>query len=71
MTPLPRGVGGPEREARARIDGALGQAGWGVHERSEINLSAGRGIAVREYPMKAEHGFADYLLCRISGAGPA
>ncbi|HEY0970899.1 MAG TPA: type I restriction-modification enzyme R subunit C-terminal domain-containing protein [Gemmatimonadales bacterium] len=28
----------------------------------ELNLHAGRGVAVREFPLAAGHGFADYLL---------
>jgi hypothetical protein len=35
-------------------------------------LSAGRGIAVREFPMKSGFGFADYLLyLDRKAAGPA
>ena len=28
----------------------------------QMNLGAGRGVAVREFPMAAGHGEADYLL---------
>src|SRR6266481_1135825 len=52
----------PERKARRQIDAQLTAAGWLVHDRSEIELTAGRGIAVREFPMKSGFGFADYLL---------
>ena len=31
-------------------------------DRDEINLSAGRGVAIREFKLKQGHGFADYLL---------
>ncbi len=52
----------PEALAREKIDEALEQAGWAVQNRDEVNLSAGRGVAVREFKMKKGHGFADYLL---------
>src|SRR3984893_2704571 len=52
----------PEQRARAEIDADLTAAGWIVQNRDEIDLTAGRGIAVREFPMKPGFGFADYLL---------
>ncbi|HEX9639020.1 MAG TPA: DEAD/DEAH box helicase family protein, partial [Acidobacteriota bacterium] len=52
----------PEQQARELIDAALGAAGWLVQGRDEINLSAGRGVAVCEYALKPGHGYADYLL---------
>lgn len=52
----------PEQRARKRIDMALDAAGWVVQDRADINLSAGPGIAIREFPMAPGHGFADYLL---------
>ena len=52
----------PEQKARRDIDGNLVTAGWIVQSREETDLSAGRGIAVREFPMKSGFGFADYLL---------
>lgn len=52
----------PEDRARKNIDQLLGGAGWIVQSRDEVNLSAGRGIAVREFPMKPGFGEADYLL---------
>ncbi len=53
---------GPEAIARQRIDEQLASAGWAVQDRSEINLSASRGVAIREFPMASGHGLADYLL---------
>jgi type I restriction enzyme R subunit len=50
----------PEQRARETIDAGLAAAGWVVQHRDEMNLSAARGVAVREFPM--EGGFADYLL---------
>jgi len=53
---------GPEQKARTQIDAALVAAGWIVQDRDEMNLSAGRGVAVREFKLTTGHGFADYLL---------
>ncbi|HUS85379.1 MAG TPA: DEAD/DEAH box helicase family protein, partial [Anaerolineales bacterium] len=53
---------GPEDEARELIDAKLTAAGWVVQDKDKIDLSAGRGIAVREFSLKPHHGTADYLL---------
>jgi type I restriction enzyme R subunit len=50
----------PEEEARQQIDLFLQQAGWIIQDRSQINLAAGPGVAVREAMLKT--GEADYLL---------
>src|ERR1700730_5454632 len=52
----------PEQKARREIDAKLIASGWLVQDRDDLDLTAGRGIAVREFPMKAGFGFADYLL---------
>ena len=52
----------PEAEARKIIDAKLASAGWIVQDFRAINLTAGPGVAVREFPLKAGHGEADYLL---------
>jgi type I restriction enzyme, R subunit len=52
----------PEDKAREQIDEMLAQSGWVVQNRSEINLSAARGVAIREVSMRRKHGEADYLL---------
>ncbi|HHH28833.1 MAG TPA: DEAD/DEAH box helicase, partial [Polyangiaceae bacterium] len=52
----------PEQEAREHIDVALEAAGWVIQDRSKMNLSAGTGVAVREFKMADGHGFADYML---------
>jgi len=59
--------GGADRlpaEARARvlIDRQLGEAGWSVQDKQEMNLFAARGVAVREVTLKSGHGRGDYLL---------
>ncbi len=51
----------PEERARANIDSQLEECGWRVQNRSEINISAARGVAVREFSMPGA-GEADYLL---------
>src|SRR5262245_38913450 len=50
----------PEEKARPEIDRQLQQCGWIVQDRSELNISAGLGVAVREFPLLV--GEADYLL---------
>jgi type I restriction enzyme R subunit len=52
----------PEQQARQSIDASLLAAGWLVQNRAEVNLHAGRGVAVREFKLEQGHGFADYLL---------
>jgi len=50
----------PEAEARKKIDRKLGQAGWIVQDYKERNITAGLGVAIREFP--TQNGPADYLL---------
>jgi type I restriction enzyme, R subunit len=50
----------PEQKARQLIDAQLVAAGWVIQDRDEMNLGAGLGVAVREYPLAA--GPCDYLL---------
>lgn len=50
----------PEQQARDRIDDLLIQAGWSVQNKSKIDLGAGLGVAIREYPTHT--GPADYVL---------
>ncbi|MDA8378677.1 MAG: DEAD/DEAH box helicase family protein [Planctomycetia bacterium] len=52
--------GSPEEIARQRIDRMLSQCGWQVQDYSQMNISAGAGVAIREFPLQT--GFADYLL---------
>jgi type I restriction enzyme, R subunit len=51
---------GSEQRARVRIDELLIAAGWKVQDYRDIDLTAGRGVAVREFPTKT--GPVDYLL---------
>ncbi|MFO1405605.1 MAG: type I restriction-modification enzyme R subunit C-terminal domain-containing protein [Azonexus sp.] len=52
----------PEQQAREEIDRLLAAAGWVVADVAQANIRAARGIALREFPLDAGHGFADYLL---------
>src|SRR5215208_145072 len=52
----------PEQKARREIDANLRAAGWVVQTRDELDLTAGRGVAVCEFPLKTGFGSADYLL---------
>ena len=50
----------PEDKARQDIDRQLGQCGWAVQDKGQMNISAALGVAVREFPMLT--GEVDYLL---------
>lgn len=50
----------PEEKARREIDRQLGLCGWIVQDRRDLNISAGPGVAIREFPLPV--GEADYLL---------
>ena len=50
----------PEQKARQSIDRQLAETGWLVQDYRAMNLSAGPGVAVREFPLTT--GEADYLL---------
>ncbi len=50
----------PEQRARQNIDRMLGDAGWSVQDRDGFDLTASKGVAIREFALKA--GYADYML---------
>jgi hypothetical protein len=52
----------PEARARIEIAEMLDKADWKVQHAAKVNLSAARGVAVREFILKRPHGRADYLL---------
>lgn len=52
----------PEDVAREKIDENLIKAGWYVCDLVDANVHAHKGLAIREFPLKKGHGFADYLL---------
>jgi len=51
-----------EQQARREIDRLLEAAGWSVQDSRAADLHAATGIALREFPLKEGHGYADYLL---------
>ena len=52
----------PEQRARVNIDRLLELAGWAVQDVAALNVSAARGVAVREFGLQHGHGTADYML---------
>ncbi|MFW6172737.1 MAG: DEAD/DEAH box helicase family protein, partial [Elusimicrobiota bacterium] len=50
----------PEEQSRKVIDEQLNKANWIVQDYENVNLSAGPGVAVREFPTEA--GPVDYAL---------
>jgi type I site-specific restriction endonuclease len=50
----------PEQIARIKIDALLEQCGWAVQDKNAANLSAARGVALRELSFKT--GEPDYTL---------
>jgi len=50
----------PEQRARQQIDAMLVASGWVVQDYKQFDPAAGRGIALREAPLKS--GACDYLL---------
>jgi type I restriction enzyme R subunit len=50
----------PEAKARKEIDRLLAAAGWQVQDMAGLDLGAGPGVAVREFPLTT--GAADYVL---------
>ncbi|MCH8220638.1 MAG: type I restriction endonuclease subunit R [Proteobacteria bacterium] len=51
----------PEQIAREGIDKLLTKAGWVVQDIDGANISAHRGVAIWQFPLRG-HRFADYLL---------
>ena len=48
----------PEASARQTIDALLTAACWHVCDVSSANLRTATGVAIREFPLDAGHGFA-------------
>src|SRR5437660_2843836 len=65
----------PEDRARAALDDQLAECGWIVQSRDSLNLSAGTGVAVREFGTEAgpsDYGlFVDKQFCGVIEAKPA
>jgi hypothetical protein len=53
-----------EAKARKNIDRQLGAAGWIVQNASQANVSAGPGVAIREFVLEKGHGRVDYPQAR-------
>src|ERR1700733_10892318 len=62
-------TGKPEDRARAEIDRLLIAAGWLIQNRKDADITAGRGVAIREFPLESGHCFAGYLLYVDGAAG--
>lgn len=60
----------PEARARVAIDRMLVAAGWAVQNYSAVNLTASKGIAVREFVMKLRTA-APTICCFSTAAPPA
>jgi type I restriction enzyme R subunit len=58
----------PEQKSRQQIDRELEQAGWVVQDDREMNISAGRGVAVREFPLTTDQA-DDMLSVNASAIG--
>jgi riboflavin biosynthesis pyrimidine reductase len=78
---VPAASDAPEQRARRRIDAALVASGWVIQDRDDMNVRAGRGVAVRELELTSGHfavctstGLqiepASSLLARIKGEQP-
>ncbi|MDP2804003.1 MAG: type I restriction-modification enzyme R subunit C-terminal domain-containing protein [Phreatobacter sp.] len=65
----------PEDKARSIIDRQLTACGWLIQSRGEMNLGAGLGVAVREFPTASgpvDYGlFVGRRLCGVIEAKPA
>src|SRR3569623_2031536 len=47
-------MGNPEQDARRQIDQLLVQAGWHVCDVVQANITAYRGVAIREFPLPGQ-----------------
>lgn len=52
----------PEDKAREGIDRMLEKAGWDVQDVDHADIYFRQGVAIRDFPLKHGHGFADYVL---------
>lgn len=50
----------PEEKTRQEIDRQLDACGWAVQDYRQMNITAGLGVAVREFPLST--GDSDYML---------
>ena len=45
----------PEERARKKIDNQLKKANWTIQDYKKINLGAGPGVAIRDFPANARN----------------
>ena len=56
----------PKEKVRQNIDRQLEECGWIVQDYEEMNIPAGSGVAVREFPLKTGHAvYPQTALARI------
>lgn len=48
----------PEQQARTAIDTLLAAAGWVAQDVGAVHIHAARGVAIREFPLRAGPGWA-------------
>ncbi len=64
----------PEQKARLQIDRKLEESGWLVQDYDKINISAGTGVAVREFPLRSNNAdgmlYADHKAIGVVEAKP-
>ncbi|EQD42456.1 type I restriction modification system, restriction subunit [mine drainage metagenome] len=46
----------PEQQVRTAIDTLLAAAGWVVQDVGAVHIHAARGVAIREFPLRAGPG---------------
>ena len=57
-----------EQHRRRNVNNALPASGWLIQDRKRVDITAGRGAAICEFPLKSRQGFGDYLLDVDGGA---
>lgn len=57
-----------EQIARDQLDSLLHQAGWLVQSKSEVNLSADKGVAIREHQTLSGSAVCGPYICGVIGA---
>jgi len=60
-----------EAKARVQIDKQLAAAGCVIQSQNALNLSAGPGVAVREFTLEKPYGRVDYILILFLNGQPA
>ena len=58
-----------EIHAREKIDQLLTQAGWLVQDVKDTNIFAGKGVAIREFPLADSKVKCNFYRFKRSGLG--